>query len=295
MTMASKIFILAFSLLSLISSAFGQESDYAARIHQWQHQKEEALRAEDGWLTVAGLFWLKPGDNSFGSAKSNDIVLPASAPAQAGVFTLKDGKVSVTANDGVPLHVNGELAKKAQLSVRPNEKPTVVTLGDLAMFPIQRSDRVGIRLKDKNSQARREFHGMRFFAVDPAWRVEADFVPVEKPTTLSVPNILGQVNEISTPGRAEFTVNGQKMSLYPVREGNQLFFIFKDLSGGKETYPPGRFLYTALPKHGKVVLDFNQAVSPPCAWTNYATCPLPPKGNSLPIAIDAGEMFAGHQ
>jgi uncharacterized protein len=295
MTMAKKFFTLAFSLLSLGSCILGQESDYAARIHQWQHQKEEALRAEDGWLTVVGLFWLKPGDNSFGSAKSNDIVLPALAPAQAGVFTLKDGKVSVTANDGVPLHVNGELAKKAQLSVRPNEKPTVVTLGDLAMFPIQRSDRVGIRLKDKNSQARREFHGMRFFAVDPAWRVEADFVPVEKPTTLSVPNILGQVNEIPTPGRVEFSLKGQKLSLYPVQEGDELFFIFKDLSSGKETYPPGRFLYTALPKHGKVVLDFNQAVSPPCAWTNYATCPLPPKGNSLPIAIDAGEMFAGHR
>jgi uncharacterized protein (DUF1684 family) len=287
--------LLALLVLAFGSWVFGQESDYAARIHQWQHQKEEALRAEDGWLTVVGLFWLKPGDNSFGSDKSNDIVLPAAAPAQAGIFTLKDGKVRVTANDGVPLHVNGAPAKAAQLSEDPTGKPGVVTLGDLSMFPIQRSDRIGIRLKDKKSQARREFHGMKFFPVDPAWRVEADFVPVDKHTMLSVPNILGPVNEIPTPGRAEFTMNGQKMSLYPVREGDELFFIFKDLSSGKGTYPPGRFLYTALPKHGKVVLDFNQAVSPPCAWTDYATCPLPPKGNSLPVEIDAGEMFAGHR
>src|SRR5262245_32740036 len=136
---------------------------------------------------------------------------------------------------------------------------------------------------------------MKFFPVDPAWRVEAAFVPAEKPTTLSVPNILGQINEIPTPGRVEFTLKGQKLTLYPVQDGDELFFIFKDLSSRKGTYPPGRFLYTAMPKDGKVVLHFNQAESPPCAWTNYATCPLPPKGNSLPIEIDAGEMFAGHR
>jgi uncharacterized protein (DUF1684 family) len=302
-----KLRVVAVVLLGMyLGSAWAQDS-YTAEIRQWQKQQEKELRADGGWLTVAGLFWLHPGDSSFGSATSNEIVLPASAPPKAGVFTLKDNVVSIAVADDADVRVNGQMVRSAIVDPGEKGKAGVVTIGDLTMLSIRRGDRIGIRLKDKNSQARREFKGMKYYPIKPQYRLVADFVPAEKGATLKIPNILGQINDLPTPGYAEFTIDGKKLHLAPVTEGEcgdgvtltnrsncRLFFIFKDLTSGHGTYPPGRFLYTGLPKDGKLVLDFNRAENPPCAWTAYATCPLPPKENALPVPVEAGEMFAGH-
>lgn len=308
---------LAVWLIAFCSALGFAQDGYVAQIQQWQKQQEKELRADDGWLTVSGLFWLHPGNNTFGSAKTNDIVLPSPVPEKAGWFTLENGAVTLVAISNLDVRLNsqpitsavveGVEMKQAKLETDKTGRPGKVNLGDLTLFPITRGDRIAIRLKDKNSQARREFKGMKYYPINPEYRIVADFVSAEKGATLKIPNILGQINDLPTPGYAEFTLAGQKLRLAPVTEGDcgsdppstaksncRLFFIFKDLTSGHGTYPPGRFLYAALPKDGKVVLDFNRAENPPCAWTAYATCPLPPKENALSVAVQAGEEFTGH-
>lgn len=293
------------------------QDGYVTHIEQWQKQQEKELRADDGWLTVSGLFWLHPGNNPFGSGKTNEIVLPGPVPEKAGWFSLENGTVTVFAIPSIDIRLNGQpittaavggrTLKQARLQTDQTGHPGKLTLGDLTMFPITRGDRIAIRLKDKNSQARREFKGMKYYPITPDYRVVADFVPAAKGATLKIPNVLGQINDLPSPGSAEFVLAGKKLRLAPVTEGDcgndppatakancRLFFIFKDLTSGHGTYPPGRFLYADLPKDGKLVLDFNRAENPPCAWTPYATCPLPPKENALSVAVEAGEMFSGH-
>ncbi|MDR3677832.1 MAG: DUF1684 domain-containing protein, partial [Acidobacteriota bacterium] len=172
--------------------------------------------------------------------------------------------------------------------------PDVLRVRSLSMFVIHRGNRFGIRLKDKDSEARRKFTGTHWFPVAEEYRVTAKFVPYTPPRKIAVPNILGDVEQEDCPGYVEFTLKGRQYRLDPVSAGNELFFIFRDLTAGKETYPSGRFLNTAGAKNGEVVLDFNQAVNPPCAFTPYATCPLPPAQNHLPVRIEAGELRYGH-
>jgi len=158
---------------------------------------------------------------------------------------------------------------------------------------IERGGRYGIRLKDRESALLKEFGGLRWFPVREDYRVEARFVPHASPMKIAVPNILGQVEELPSPGYAAFTIGGREVRLDPVLEepgATELFFIFRDQTTGKQTYPAGRFLYAPMPKDGRVTLDFNKAYSPPCAFTPYATCPLPPKQNRLSVRIEAGEL-----
>lgn len=276
-------------------TAFPPDDAYRSEIEQWRARREASLKSDDGWLTVAGLFWLRHGINTVGTDAGNDIVLPAgSAPAKVGTFDMHDGIVSFEAAAGANVSVNGNPSTASTLKPDSAGAPDVVRLNDLTMFVIQRGDRYGIRLKDKNSEMRKKFTGLRFFPVKEEYRVRAKFVPYNPPKTIPVPNILGQVEETACPGYVEFSLNGQQLRLDPVTEDNTLFFIFKDLTSGKETYPPGRFLNTEMPKNGEVILDFNKAYNPPCAFTPYATCPLPPEQNKLPIAVEAGELRYGH-
>jgi len=268
---------------------------YRAEIEQWRARREASLKSDDGWLSVAGLFWLKHGINTVGTDAGNDIVLPArSAPGKMGAFDMHDGIISFQAAAGVTPTVNGGPATAAMLKPDSAGSPDILRLNDLTMFVIQRSESYGIRLKDKNSEMRKEFTGLRFFPVKEEYRVKATFTPYDPPKMIPVPNILGQVEQTPSPGYVEFTLNGRQLRLDPVTEGDTLFFIFKDLTSGKETYPPGRFLNTEMPKNGEVILDFNKAYNPPCAFTPYATCPLPPEQNQLSIAIEAGELRYGH-
>ena len=271
------------------------QASYRAQIEKWRQQREESLKAEGGWLTVAGLFWLKEGASTLGTGRENNFVLPpGSAPENVGTFDFHGGKTAFQAAPGVAVTVNGKPVAAASLSDDSAESPDVLRVGNLSMFVIQRGGRFGVRLKDKDSEARRKFAGTQWFPVAEEYRVTAKFVPYLPLKTIAVPNILGDVEQEASPGYAEFTLKGQQLRLDPVSEGDVLFFIFKDLTAGKETYPPGRFLYSALPQSGEVVLDFNQAVNPPCAFTPYATCPLPPAQNHLPVRIEAGELRYGH-
>jgi len=268
---------------------------YKAEIEHWREQREARLKADDGWLTVAGLFWLKEGKNSVGADKSASIVLPpGSAPASLGEFDFHDGQTTFHAASGANVTVNGQSAITAVLKPDTSGQPDVLQVNALTMFVIQRGKRFGIRLKDKNSPMRQAFTGLKYFPPDERYRVTAKFLPCNPPKMIPIPNILGKTEVEASPGYVEFQLNGQTFRLDPVMEGDSLFFIFKDLTSGKETYPPGRFLNAPMPKDGEVVLDFNQAYNPPCAFTPYATCPLPPKQNQLPVRIEAGELRYGH-
>ncbi|MBZ5669705.1 MAG: DUF1684 domain-containing protein [Acidobacteriia bacterium] len=289
--LVSRVLIAGLALLLLPVD----QTSYRTEIEQWRHQREEALKAEDGWLTVAGLFWLKEGENTVGSNRGNNFVLPkASTPERVGAFEFHNGVTTFQAAADVAATVNGRPTTRALLKPDSSGPPDLLSVRGLTMFVIQRGNRFGIRLKDNNSEMRRKFTGTLWFPVKEQYRVTAKYVPYDPPKKISIPNVLGGVEEETSPGYVEFTLNGQHCRLDPVNEGDGLFFIFKDQTAGKETYPSGRFLNTPLPKNGEVLLDFNRAVNPPCAFTPYATCPLPPEQNQLPVRIEAGELRYGH-
>jgi uncharacterized protein (DUF1684 family) len=275
--------------LAMAAAVPAPDPSYRSSLEQWRREREARLRAEDGWLSVAGLFWLEQGANTFGSGPSQAIILPAdAAPERAGALNLAGRRVTVHLEAGVAATLNGQAVTTAEL--RP-DSADVLVLGRLRLQVIERGDRFGLRMRDPEAPQRRAFTGLEWYPVQESYRVTARFVPAASPRSIPIPNVLGQVNHMPSPGRVVFTLRGRQLSLDPVlEEGSpQLFFIFRDTTAGKGTYPAGRFVYADPPKEGKVVLDFNKAYSPPCAFTNFATCPLPPKQNRLNVAISAGE------
>ena len=284
--------ILAVAIMALAMAA---DVPYKQQIEQWRANREARLKADDGWLSVAGLFWLKGGDNTVGTASDCAMVLPAgSAPARVGVFHFQDGKTSFRAAPGVAAAVNGKPAESAELKPDDDKDgPDVVSINALTMYVIHRGDKYGIRLKDRNSEYRRNFNGLHWYPMRPEYRVTAKFVAWPKPKEIPIANILGQTEATPSPGYLEFTLHGVALHLDAVTEDNTLFLIFRDRTAGKTTYGAGRFLNTDMPKDGVVELDFNKAYNPPCAFTPYATCPLPPPQNRLAVAIEAGEMKYG--
>jgi uncharacterized protein len=284
--------ILLFSMAVLLGAA---DTSYVQQMEQWRALREARLKADGGWLTVAGLFWLNDGDNTAGAAAGCDIRLPAgSVPEHVGVFHLHDGKTSFRAAEGAGVAVNGTPEQTAELkSDADKDGPDAITVNALTLFVIHRGDKYGIRMKDRNSEYRRNFTGLHWYPVQPEYRVTARFVAWPEPKSIPIANILGQTEPTPSPGYLVFTVNGVETRLDAVQEDNSLFLIFRDQTAGKTTYGAGRFLNTDMPKDGTVVLDFNQAYNPPCAFTPYATCPLPPPQNRLAVAIEAGEMKYG--
>lgn len=255
---------------------------YYDSIRHWQQQRDMRLRAPDSWLALAGLFWLDRGKSStIGSAGSNDFVLPkGSAPPFVGRLSLEGGQVIFTRPDG----------SKIALSDDENT-PEVVHAGSVSFFVIRRGDRFGIRVKDSASPVLKNFHGLKYFPINPDFRFEARFVP--DPKKIPILNIIGQTDFEESPGIVEFTYKGRQYHLRPIYEGKTLFFLFKDPTNKTETYQAGRMLNTPLPESGRVDLDFNKSYNPPCTFTPYATCPLPPKENTVPFPIEAGELRYG--
>jgi uncharacterized protein (DUF1684 family) len=289
--------VLAMLVAGVVAAGTADEA-YRAEVRKWRAEREAQLKADGGWLTVAGLFWLKEGDNRFGTDPAGDIVLPpGSAPAKAGVFALSGERVTVSLLPGASGRVGGRAVEGAvALRADTSGAADVLAMGDLSMNVIERGGRYGIRLKDRNNPARKSFTGLKWFDVKEDYRVEARWVAYPQPKPVRLPNVLGQVETMPSPGYAEFTLAGQPLRLDGVLESpraEQLFFIMRDQTSGKETYGGGRFLYSSLPKGGKVVLDFNEAYNPPCAFTDFATCPLPPPQNRLPIRVEAGELAYG--
>jgi len=269
------------------------QTTYRSSVEKWRVEREAKLKTDDGWLTVAGLFWLKEGVNTLGTDPSLNIVLPVdSAPAKVGSLELNHGVVTLRVDAGVAVNVNTQPATVRELQTDgDDQKPDIITVGDLKLTVIKRGGRIGLRVRHLNSQARREFKGLHWFPINKSFRVVATFTPFEKPKEMTIVNVLGDELKMKNPGVLTFTLNGRVFQLKPVVENDhELFIIFRDRTAGKSTYPAGRFLYADLPKDGKVVLDFNKAENPPCAFTKFATCPLPPRQNFLPIPINAGEL-----
>jgi uncharacterized protein (DUF1684 family) len=274
-----------------VSNAHDKAS-HRAEIAKFQAGRLAELTADDGWLTVTGLFWLKPGANVAGTAPGSDILLPPGAPAKLGVFTLADGRVTFRADPAAHVTSRGK-SVGAEAIDAPTDDPSALAVGDLRMFVIQREDRFGVRLRDLRSAARASFTGLHFYPVRPAYRVTARFVPYNPAKQVAVPNVLGQTPVMTSPGYVTFTLAGRPWRLETVYEDDDekdLFIIFKDQTSRDTTYPAGRFLHAPLPVNGQVTLDFNKAYNPPCAFTDFATCPLPVRQNQLALRIEAGEL-----
>ena len=269
-------------LIAAAVSAFAASisDDYVQQVEKWRQAREDRLKADDGWLSVAGLFWLNEG--------SNTIKLPpGSESAAVGTFELHKGKVTYHIAGPVPPGASPEMEMKPDTSGEPTE----LHVNDLTMFVIQRADRFAIRLKDKNSPYRRDFTGLNWYPVKPEYRVEARFVGEAK--KIPILNVVGQTDQEDSPGHVEFELQGKPLRMVALTEGDTLFFVFRDQTSGHTTYGASRMMNTAMPKDGRVALDFNEAYNPPCAFTPYATCPLPPHENRLGVAIEAGEMNYG--
>jgi uncharacterized protein len=270
-------------------------SSLEADTHAWHQQRVQRLTAEDGWLSLVGLFWLQEGDNRLGSADDNDFVFPAGTPAHVGTLRRKGPQVTFTPAQGVSVTRAGKPFTGGGVGTSEQEQD-VLGLGSLRFYLIPRGDKLGLRVKDPEAPARKAFHGIPTWPVSAAWRIEGRFEPATTPRMLSVPTVLGTVEEMKSPGTLVFQVEGQEYRLDPVLEedGAPFFVIFGDPTNRTESYGAGRFLYVDPPKDGgRVVLDFNRAYNPPCAFSPYATCPLPPAQNRLKLRVEAGEKRYG--
>lgn len=269
-----------------------KQVDYSSDLTLWRTGIESDLKNPEGWLTVAGLFWLHEGDNSFGTKESSIVKLPASsgAPPVAGTLVLREGKVTLQAKETNGVKVNGKIETFCVLKSDADGSPDTVQVGSVSFKIIVRGHRIGARLFDAKSKAVTEFTGRKWFPIAPKLRVKAKYFAYPQAKSITITNILGDSEPVKVPGCVVFTLNGTNCRLEAQEEGDTLFFNFKDLTNGKETYPAGRFLNTPKAVDGFVVLDFNRAVNPPCAFTAFATCPLPPQSNYLTIAIRAGEL-----
>jgi uncharacterized protein (DUF1684 family) len=287
-----RIFLATICLLATLLAFSAQAPDpaYLQSFEKWKAELVADRKAR--WLPLAGLFWLKPGANTLGAADDNAIVLP-SGPAHAGVFTRQDKVVSVKLESGIEAKIGGKPATESNLDSDTTGHPTIIELGALRMFVIERGDRIGIRVRDLNSAAIRNYKGPAFFPLDLGYRVTATFVPSDGKKTVDVPDVLGDVNHAPVIGEVHFKLNGQDLTLtsFEGTEKEGISFVVGDLTSKTDTYPGGRFLDTGPVVNGKAVLDFNRAYSPPCSVTPYATCPLAPKENRLPVAITAGEKY----
>lgn len=266
------------------------QKDYA----DWKADLTSDLKKN--WLTLVGLFWLKEGTNRVGGDHKLEVPLPEGhTPPQVGTIEFHGGKATFKASAGAHVTSDGKPVSTVELAPDVTGKPTVLHVGDVQMLLIQRGQKFGMRVRDARSPSLSAFHGLEFFPLSQSYVVTAKYVPYAKPKTVSIPTQIGQDAEMDSPGYVEFSLNGKPQHLQVLSEGTkELFFVIKDLSSGKETYPAGRFLYAEPPKDGKVELDFNRAYSPPCAWTPYATCPLPPKENYMTVKVESGEKFQGH-
>lgn len=287
------LFLLAASALAAAAAA-PQAEHPAQEIEAVRKFRVAELQKPDGWLTLVGLHFLPAGESTIGRAKDNTVAL-AAGPARLGRVTLAaDGAVTLAMAAGVDAQVEGKPVRVAQL--KPGEgkvKPTMVTVGTVSLFAIERGGKKALRVKDSASPRRTQFAGLDYFATDPGWRIEARWVAFEKSRMVPITNALGQTAPEPVPGKAVFERGGRTYELLPIDEGRDvpLFFVISDATSGKESYGAGRFLYVPWPTEGAktIVLDFNLAENPPCAFTPFATCPLPPKENRLPFAVAAGE------
>lgn len=283
--------------------ASAQAPSWQEDLAAWRAAHAVELQKPDGWLSLAGLDWLEAGDNAFGSATENRIHLPAGTPAHLGVLRLEKETVTLLPPaEGFPkdLLLEGAPAKSQALRVVAEEDKLSehLTMGTLNMYMIRRGGRFALRIKDSHSAALLGFHALKWYAPDDNYLVTANWTPYKNPKTITLTTLVGTTYEQPVPGVAEFSIGGKMYRLEPVLEDpavSKLFFVLRDSTSTSTTYSACRFLYTGFPSNGldnpgQLVLDFNRLENPPCAYTPFATCPLPPAGNRLPIALPVGEQ-----
>jgi uncharacterized protein len=286
--------VLSVALPASATAAGANPAAEQANVLGWRAQRLTELTSDTGWLTLAGLFWLKAGSNSFGSGPGNDLILSNAALAKtAGTFQVAGNLVRFLARPGAGVFLNGTAVDSVALHSDASGEPTTLASGSLRFFVIERGGKLGVRVRDLNNPRRLEFHGLQYFPVSDKWLLNARFIPYPPDKHIRIVNILGMEEEAVSPGALEFTQDGREWRLDTVLEqagDQQLFIMFADATSGQETYGGGRFLYIPLPVAGNVVVDFNKAYNPPCALNDFATCPLPPPQNRLKLRIDAGEL-----
>jgi|OpeIllAssembly_1097287.scaffolds.fasta_scaffold66891_3 hypothetical protein len=290
----------AFLGLVISSGAFAAPPDpaaYRAEVEAFRKQRDASLRKEDGWLTLVGLSWLEEGDNAVGSAKGSRVLLPrGKAPEKLGVIRLEKGAATFTTAPGATVTEGGKPVTTAVLKPDSSGAPTLLSHGTLAFHLIGRGAKVGVRVKDREAETLKRFKGVESFPLDPSFRFVAKFEPSSPAKKIEVPNVLGTPEMQDSPGAVVFTRDGRTYRLDALVGGpkGELFLVFGDQTNAKETYGGGRFLHTPPPAaDGTVVVDFNRAINPPCVFTPYATCPLPPKENRLALRVTAGEKIYG--
>jgi uncharacterized protein (DUF1684 family) len=292
--------IIAAAILG-VATVHADTASYTKSIEQWRTERVNKLIAPTGWLSLIGLEWLKEGANRVGSASDNDIVLTA-GPAHIGTVTLGDhGALNITLSSDGGATIDGKPATSAILvddaHVKGDAEPTTISVGSVSFYAIDRDGRKGLRVKDTDAPNRKHFLGIDSFPIDASWRIEANWVPAAPGEILEMGSVIGTIDKYPVPGKLEFSRDGKHFELLSVIEvpgDKQYFVVFADRTSGKETYGAARFLYVDPPKDGKVVVDFNKAYNPPCAFTPFATCPLAPPENRLDLRVTAGEKkYAG--
>lgn len=270
---------------------------YQKDVDDWKTGRLSRLTGPDGWTTLVGLYWLKTGANKFGSGADNDMQLEAAGfPKDAGRFDFDGKTVTFTAAKGAAVTSGGKPVTSIRMvsdaDAPANTDPTTLSIGSVSFYAIKRVDKMGVRVKDTNADARVHFKGLTYFPLTQDWRFEAKFEPYTPMKKIPIINILGMEEDMNSPGALIFDVDGTEYRLDTVLEDGETdyFVMFGDTTNGKLSYGAGRFLYVKPPKDGVTVLDFNKSYNPPCAFSHYATCPLPPPQNKLPIAIPAGEL-----
>ena len=287
-----------------IGGAMGEsKTKYSRDIDEWHKGRIQRLKADDGWLTLVGLFPMTNGTHTFGSAADNEFVFPAGAPAHAGSITMADTVFTLTPASGSVMTLaassTGEkpvpFVAGAKVASDAHGHPTKIQMGSIQFYVIDRSPNTFLRVKDANSPVRKNFKSIERYTVDKKWRFDATFEKYNPPHPIKVPNILGYEDDAMCPGRVTFEMGGKTYHLEPIaQEGDELSFVFGDATSGHETYGGGRELYCPMPgPDGKTVLDFNKAYNPPCVFTQFATCPLPTRENVLPFKVEAGEKAYG--
>jgi len=302
-------FALAFALtagqpeMAVPLPAKTQAGGWEQEVNSWREQHAVELQKPDGWLALAALEWLEPGDNSVGSAKDNKIHLSSSGPAHLGVLRLENETVSLNPPDGgfpAGFLIDGKPVQMQKLHTDPDHDKNNprLTIGTLNMYVIHRGERFALRIKDGKSAALTGFHGLKWYAPKQEYRVAARWIPYSPQKTFTIATLIGTSYPAQVPGSAEFALKGKTYRLDPILEDPavaKLFFVLRDTTSSSTTYGACRFLYTGFPDHGldkagELVLDFNRLENPPCAYTPYATCPLPPRQNRLPIPLPVGEQ-----
>jgi hypothetical protein len=273
--------------------ATAADAQYVKSVQDWRARADQGLRRDNGWLTLAGRFVMKPGVNTFGTGAANDIVFPPGlGPERMGTLAIEGGEVKVRLADGLVMTKDGATFTERVMGTRTDDRDWV-QIGRASFHVIEREGRYILRLADKESEVRKSFGGRVWYDVNERYRVPAKFVPYDPPRKIPIVNVIDEVSDEDAPGYVEFRLGGRTYKLDAVGDGDGLFFIFRDATAGNGTYPPGRFLYVEKkPRPGaKFMLDLNRAYNPPCAFSEFTTCPLPPKQNILKVKIEAGERY----